>query len=274
MNQNLGDVYDKGFFDAQVAGSLASGRICLTSLFSIWRPGSVADLGCGRGAWLTACHELGVATLAGIDGAWASKAGMLIEEIEFHPKNLNQPVDLGRTFDMAISLEVGEHVEPGATDIFHRSLTGLSGAVMFSAAFTGQPGANHINTRPHSFWAAKFQKAGYRIFDFFRPKLWGDSRIEPWYRQNAFLYVKPDHPLDAALQGAGEQPMKDAAFTDCIHPYFHFAALDEIARLNGAGFGHAHGQPAMAPRGPKPGRNDPCSCGSGRKFKHCHGKSI
>ena len=23
--------------------------------------------------------------------------------------------------------------------------------------------------------------------------------------------------------------------------------------------------------GPKLGRNDPCSCGSGRKFKHCHG---
>jgi preprotein translocase subunit SecA len=28
--------------------------------------------------------------------------------------------------------------------------------------------------------------------------------------------------------------------------------------------------PAMA--GPKVGRNDPCTCGSGKKFKHCHGK--
>ena len=25
--------------------------------------------------------------------------------------------------------------------------------------------------------------------------------------------------------------------------------------------------------GPKLGRNDPCHCGSGRKFKHCHGKT-
>jgi len=23
---------------------------------------------------------------------------------------------------------------------------------------------------------------------------------------------------------------------------------------------------------PKVGRNDPCYCGSGRKFKHCHGR--
>jgi uncharacterized protein len=25
---------------------------------------------------------------------------------------------------------------------------------------------------------------------------------------------------------------------------------------------------------PKAGRNDPCPCGSGRKFKHCHGRSV
>lgn len=28
----------------------------------------------------------------------------------------------------------------------------------------------------------------------------------------------------------------------------------------------AYGQP------PRPARNDPCHCGSGRKFKHCHGR--
>jgi preprotein translocase subunit SecA len=29
-------------------------------------------------------------------------------------------------------------------------------------------------------------------------------------------------------------------------------------------------EPADA--GPKVGRNDPCPCGSGKKYKHCHGK--
>lgn len=27
----------------------------------------------------------------------------------------------------------------------------------------------------------------------------------------------------------------------------------------------------LTPRGPKVGRNDPCPCGSGKKYKHCHG---
>ncbi|MGC4007286.1 MAG: SEC-C metal-binding domain-containing protein [Pirellulales bacterium] len=28
----------------------------------------------------------------------------------------------------------------------------------------------------------------------------------------------------------------------------------------------------MRNNAPKVGRNDPCPCGSGKKFKHCHGK--
>jgi preprotein translocase subunit SecA len=34
------------------------------------------------------------------------------------------------------------------------------------------------------------------------------------------------------------------------------------------------GAPAVAPfvrQMPKVGRNEPCPCGSGRKYKHCHG---
>ncbi|WP_370280553.1 SEC-C metal-binding domain-containing protein, partial [uncultured Muribaculum sp.] len=26
--------------------------------------------------------------------------------------------------------------------------------------------------------------------------------------------------------------------------------------------------------GPKVGRNDPCPCGSGKKFKNCHGRNA
>ncbi|MCS6811074.1 MAG: SEC-C metal-binding domain-containing protein, partial [Tepidimonas sp.] len=33
------------------------------------------------------------------------------------------------------------------------------------------------------------------------------------------------------------------------------------------------GAPAAA-RVPRVGRNDPCPCGSGKKYKHCHGKLV
>ena len=37
---------------------------------------------------------------------------------------------------------------------------------------------------------------------------------------------------------------------------------------NGHGNGHGHADPSGAA---KVGRNDPCPCGSGKKYKRCHG---
>jgi len=49
---------------------------------------------------------------------------------------------------------------------------------------------------------------------------------------------------------------------------YHHADYDEAL---GAGASAASArQPAVG--GPKVGRNDPCPCGSGKKYKHCHGK--
>ncbi|MDH5220945.1 MAG: SEC-C metal-binding domain-containing protein, partial [Betaproteobacteria bacterium] len=52
----------------------------------------------------------------------------------------------------------------------------------------------------------------------------------------------------------------------------------ENVRLQHADYDTALGQDGEAPKsqparaGQKIGRNDPCPCGSGRKYKHCHGK--
>jgi len=43
----------------------------------------------------------------------------------------------------------------------------------------------------------------------------------------------------------------------------------------GVGGDSAVAEPVIAPvlnDGPKVGRNDPCPCGSGKKYKHCHGQ--
>jgi preprotein translocase subunit SecA len=62
----------------------------------------------------------------------------------------------------------------------------------------------------------------------------------------------------------------------------HEAPPELSAQVPGAAPALAEGEPALAPpagaraapfvRGErKVGRNEPCPCGSGRKFKHCHG---
>jgi hypothetical protein len=156
---------------------------------------------------------------------------LLSPKIEFHAADLNAPIHLGEKFDLALSLEVAEHLNPQSSESFLSSASRLSGAVLFGAEFTAQVGTNHINTRPHSFWAQGFKSLGFDVFDVFRPRFWNDERVAPWYRQNTFVYARLDHPLHAALRARGHAPMTRLEFVDAVHPWLYFLALGEIARL-------------------------------------------
>lgn len=224
--------YGQNFYDSQIYGSLQSAQVYLYHLFSIWGvPGSVADLGCGRGAWLATCRDLGVKRVVGFDGVWNSAELMLDSGIEFYSTDLEKPLSFTGSFDLAISLEVAEHLHPDSSTTFIESLCSLSDVVLFGAAFLGQPGTNHINNRKHSFWAEKFTKSGYVLFDLFRPIFWNDERVEPCYRQNAFLYVKPTNRLYQALVDRGYKYNTTALIIDAVHPAIYLGLLHEFDKV-------------------------------------------
>jgi preprotein translocase subunit SecA len=56
----------------------------------------------------------------------------------------------------------------------------------------------------------------------------------------------------------------------------HEKELKELQFLggNGNGNGNGSGKPTPVTAGPKVGRNDPCPCGSGKKYKKCHGTAA
>ena len=262
--------YDEAFYAEQVEGSLRSARVYLGHLFALWRPESAIDVGCGRGTWLAGCGERGVKRLVGLDGDWVSPEMMLDSSIDFRRTNLREEVPANERFDLAISLEVAEHLPFESSDGFVRTLVAHADAILFGAAYLGQPGRDHVNTRPHSFWANKFLAEGYTLFDFFRPHFWSDNEVAPWYRQNTFLYVRPGHPLHDALTGSGQAPQQDSRFVDCIHPWLYHGVLEQVHALQQRLMQIQRSFTAPAPA-PRAGRNDPCPCGSGKKYKHCHG---
>jgi hypothetical protein len=55
--------YDQSFYARQSIGSARSAREVLQVLFSLYRPASIVDFGCGVGTWLQAEYELGVTAL-------------------------------------------------------------------------------------------------------------------------------------------------------------------------------------------------------------------
>jgi hypothetical protein len=218
--------YTDAFYGKQVKVALKSARWMLSPFAAVWTPGSVLDVGCGRGAWLLAWEQLGVSALIGLDGPWVAPADVMSPAIDFRPTDLNQPFGLDEKCDLAMSVEVAEHCRPESSETFVASMCASADAIIFGAAFTGQPGAQHINTRPHSYWCGQFLERGYAVFDYFRPKFWGSRKVAPWYQQNTFVYVRPDHRLFDELLKRGEKPMENPAFVDAIHPWLYDRARE------------------------------------------------
>lgn len=215
--RNPGTPYDEAFYDEQWRGSLASARVLLGHVAAHLRPASVVDIGCGCGAWLAAWAELGATTLVGIDGPWNVQDRMVHPAIRFRQADLEQPLTGDERFDLAMSIEVVEHLSPAAGEAVVESLTRLADVVVFSAAFSGQGGVNHIHERYHSHWGGLFRARGFRVYDLFRPRVWADERVMPWHRANVFLYLCDGHPLTRA----GLPEIADLAFMDCIHPWLY-----------------------------------------------------
>jgi len=213
-------LYDEGFYQHQAYGSYRSAQVYAGLVAAIFAPKSVVDFGCGRGTWLKAFKEIGATELVGFDGEWNSQENMIEGSIAFNACDLNKGVRVDRDgkFELAISLEVAEHLEPSSAETVVRSLVGLSDVVLFSAAYPGQGGTNHKNEQLHSYWAKLFAAHNYAPFDVFRPVVWGDPRVEPWYRRNAFLYVRSDSAMYRVIRLRKIAPLRNIPLMDCVDP--------------------------------------------------------
>lgn len=155
-------------------------------------PASVVDVGCGLGTWLKVFYDKGIKDIIGIDGNYIDTSKLKINPEFFLLHDLSKPINLSRKFDLAICLEVAEHLPEEASDIIINTLTDLSDKILFSAAISYQGGQNHINEKPFSYWVEKFNKKGYIVKDVFRDKIWDNKNIEWWYKQNMFFVLKSD----------------------------------------------------------------------------------
>jgi len=200
--------YDAKFFAHQADGSLRSARIVVPIVMELFRPESVIDFGCGVGAWLRAFAENGVDDYLGLDGGYVDPARLVIAPSRFRTADLSAPRPIGRAYDLAVCLEVAEHLSPSAARALVRVLTAAAPVVLFSAAIPGQGGTHHVNEQWPAYWEALFARHDFRRLDPIRPRVWRDTRVDSWYRQNLFIYASaatvaasPDLRAEAELTG-------------------------------------------------------------------------
>ena len=212
-------VYNDTFFDYIDAGARASAKALIAHLKPHLPINSVVDFGSGRGAWLVEWQASGVEDVCGLDGDYVDRDQLAIPADAFRAVDLTQDQALGRRFDLAQSLEVGEHLPESAAATLVASMVAHANCVLFSAAVKGQGGEFHINEQPLSFWQALFESHGFHAYDFIRPALAKSPCVEPWYKYNSVLYVHesetkklPDAILktkvDGKVQDAGDLPWR------------------------------------------------------------------
>ena len=159
-------------------------------LLDIFEVKSVIDIGCGTGTWLKIFKEHGVKEIVGVDGDYLDKSQLEVPKSVFYAKNLEESLGINKKYDMALSLEVAEHLSHQVANQFVNDLCSLSDIIVFSAAVPHQGGQNHINEQSTSYWIAKFEKNGFQLHDIIRPKFWNNNNVDWWYKQNVLIFSK------------------------------------------------------------------------------------
>jgi SAM-dependent methyltransferase len=199
--------YSEGFYSVQQEGSRRSAEIVLPIVLELLKPTSVIDVGCGVGAW-TRVLEAHVLDVVGVDGDWVPADS---RSSSFVARDLEQSLSVDRTFDLAICMEVAEHLSPAVAERFISDLARLAPAVLFSAAIPQQGGTQHRNEQWQSYWAELFQRHGFWPHDVIRPRVWSCTQVEPWYAQNSLLYLRE---------------RTSPTLLDVVHPRLYESALE------------------------------------------------
>lgn len=224
---------DRYFADRESAVEQSS-RVVVDRLAGVLPefPASVVDVGSGPGAWLVEFQRRGTKEILGIDGPWLDKSSLLIPASSFRSQDLEQSLVVNRTFDLAVNLEVAEHLSRSRAESFVSDLTRLAPIVLFSAAIPGQGGTGHINEEWPDYWARVFARHDYLALDVLRPALWADARISYWYRQNLVLYVRADRlPLFSKVVQASLPA--DSLPLRLVHPDAFEAVREELRYQTG-----------------------------------------
>jgi SAM-dependent methyltransferase len=200
-----------------------SAEIIIPLLLELTNAKSVLDIGCGSGIWLKSFQDRGLC-IRGLDGDYIDRSSLVIPPDRFRNADLAKPFQVEAT-DLAICLEVAEHLPETSADCFIESLTQAAPVIFFSAAIPGQGGMGHVNEQWPSYWKAKFENRGFIAFDAIRRRVWNDDRVLYWYAQNSLLFVRnevlPKYPA-LAIESRD-------FLVDVVHPR-RYAILDRAAR--------------------------------------------
>lgn len=210
-------IYTNDFFGRRQARTRLSATAIMPIVLELIQPTSVIDIGCGTGEFLAAFQEHGVTEILGVDGDYVDRNLLAIPQENFKGFDISTPFTLDKTYDLAICLEVAEHIAPERASDFIESLTPLAPVILFSAAIPFQGGDHHVNEQWPDYWAQLFRARGFVPVDALRKRIWNTSQIEFWYRQNIMFFCT-EQALASNNALSHEFAMTNSDMLPLVHP--------------------------------------------------------
>jgi SAM-dependent methyltransferase len=217
--------YTREFYQGFEIMALESAREVVPIVVDLVRPTSVVDIGCGEGLWLVAFQESGVQHVHGLDGSYVPEDLLKIPRDRFQAADLGKPLDVKGRFDLAVSLEVAEHLPEPSADRFVSDLVRLAPMVLFSAAIPFQGGEGHVNEQWQQYWADLFATKDYVPIDCVRRRVWSNPKVKWYYAQNTILYGERQHVTSDPVLNREYEATKGFPLS-LVHPTKYMSTAD------------------------------------------------
>ena len=95
-------------------------------------------------------------------------------------------------WDLAICLEVAEHLFPNRAKGLIKDLAKAAPIILFSAAVPGQADRYTSTSSGPGIGRTCLPSMTYVRLDLIRPLIWQDPRVNWWYQQNVYLFAGPE----------------------------------------------------------------------------------
>lgn len=216
MSKNSDIEYEQMSMRMVGANNLSSAEIIVPMLIELINPKSVIDIGCATGVWLSQFQKQNI-SITGVDGNWVKNHKSFINkrDIVYYDFESNKNFPINTTYDLAICLEMAEHVSRKMSDKLISILTSLSDVIYFSAATPNSGGRHHVNERWQSYWCKKFKEQNYILIDAIRPKIFTNKKCCYFYAQESFIYINKNKIREFPLLS---KYIRDDVLLDIVHP--------------------------------------------------------
>ena len=190
--------YSLEFYDSVSSRAEMTAGIVGEVVSNFFVPESLVDIGSGFGIWskvfINVFPDMTSVTAIDLD----RHESKILDELEMNPnfsfvqKDLESLEGLpGDYYDLAICVEVLEHVTHDAAQTIFDEFSSKCSFVIFGAAMKGQGGTHHINERSFDFWTSEMLRRGMVPLDVMRPQLNIEKEVPGYYKYNIILWWNP-----------------------------------------------------------------------------------